>query len=605
MGVLKEVEHHPDEFLSPIFLVPKKDGEYRMILNLKNLNESITYHHFKMDTFEIALKLIKPNCYMASADLRHAYYSINMAESQQVKLRFVFSGKIYQYTCLPNGISCAPRLFTKLLKPVFSTLRQLGHSNSGFIDDSLLVADTFKECQENVSDTVGLMTELGFIVHPNKSVLVPTQDISFLGNDIHSRDMTVTLPQNKVKLIVQECSKLRKKHVETIRIVARILGLMVSTFTAVEYGPLHYRNIEREKIEALKSSRGDFDGLMLISEAIKSDLQWWIENLPHQKRNIDHGNADYQIISDASLLGWGAVFENERIGGRWSAIEAESHINVLEMTAVFLALKAFCNNFRDKHIQVKSDNTCTVSYINAMGGVKSQTCNELSVLIWSWCIERNLWLSAAYLPGVENEADYSSRNFNDNVEWMLDKEIFKKIAQCWPMPQIDMFASRLNKQLEQFVSWKPHPDALYVNAFSVDWSSMYFYGFPPFSVISRCLQKVLRDNAECILIVPLWTTQTWYTELMTLLIDYPLMLPRFDNLLTLVNSDRKHPLIHKLQLMACRLSGDRSKTETFRSRQPIFCSRLGAKEHKNSMSHTLKSGFHSVVKNRLIQFKQI
>ena len=605
MGVLKEVEHHPDEFLSPIFLVPKKDGEYRMILNLKNLNESITYHHFKMDTFEIALKLIKPNCYMASADLRHAYYSINMAESQQVKLRFVFSGKIYQYTCLPNGISCAPRLFTKLLKPVFSTLRQLGHSNSGFIDDSLLVADTFKECQENVSDTVGLMTELGFIVHPNKSVLVPTQDISFLGNDIHSRDMTVTLPQNKVKLIVQECSKLRKKHVETIRIVARILGLMVSTFTAVEYGPLHYRNIEREKIEALKSSRGDFDGLMLISEAIKSDLQWWIENLPHQKRNIDHGNADYQIISDASLLGWGAVFENERIGGRWSAIEAESHINVLEMTAVFLALKAFCNNFRDKHIQVKSDNTCTVSYINAMGGVKSQTCNELSVQIWSWCIERNLWLSAAYLPGVENEADYSSRNFNDNVEWMLDKEIFKKIAQCWPMPQIDMFASRLNKQLEQFVSWKPHPDALYVNAFSVDWSSMYFYGFPPFSVISRCLQKVLRDNAECILIVPLWTTQTWYTELMTLLIDYPLMLPRFDNLLTLVNSDRKHPLIHKLQLMACRLSGDRSKTETFRSRQPIFCSRLGAKEHKNSMSHTLKSGFHSVVKNRLIQFKQI
>ena len=177
MGVLKEVEHHPDEFLSPIFLVPKKDGEYRMILHLKNLNESITYHHFKMDTFEIALKLIKPNCYMASADLRHAYYSINMAESQQVKLRFVFSGKIYQYTCLPNGISCAPRLFTKLLKPVFSTLRQLGHSNSGFIDDSLLVADTFKECQENVSDTVGLMTELGFIVHPNKSVLVPTQDI--------------------------------------------------------------------------------------------------------------------------------------------------------------------------------------------------------------------------------------------------------------------------------------------------------------------------------------------------------------------------------------------------------------------------------------------
>ena len=203
-------------------------------------------------------------------------------------------------------------------------------------------------------------------------------------------------------------------------------------------------------------------------------------------------------------------------------------------------------------------------------------------------------------------ADYGSRNFkNENVEWMLDKDIFKKITQHWSMPEVDMFASRLNKQLEHFVSWKPHPDALYVNAFSVDWSSIYFYGFPPFSIISRCLQKVLRDSAECILVVPLWTTQPWYTELMTLLIDYPLVLPRYDNLLTLGSSDRKHPLIHKLQLMACRLSGDRSKTETFQSKQPIFCSRLGAKEHKNSISHTLKSGLQSVVRNRLIQFKQI
>ena len=89
-----------------------------MILNLKKINESITYHHFKTDTFETALKLIKPNCFMASVDLRHAYYSIKMAESHQIKLRFIFSGKVYQYSCLPNGISCAPRLYTKLLKPV-------------------------------------------------------------------------------------------------------------------------------------------------------------------------------------------------------------------------------------------------------------------------------------------------------------------------------------------------------------------------------------------------------------------------------------------------------------------------------------------------------
>ena len=59
MGVIKVVDHHPNEFISPIFVVPKKNGEYRMILNLKELNQFIEYHHFKVETFESALKLVK------------------------------------------------------------------------------------------------------------------------------------------------------------------------------------------------------------------------------------------------------------------------------------------------------------------------------------------------------------------------------------------------------------------------------------------------------------------------------------------------------------------------------------------------------------------
>ena len=76
----------------------------------------IDFHHFKMDTFELALKLIRPECFMASVDLRHTYYSIFVALEDQIKLWFVFKGKIFQYTCLANGISCAPRLFTKIVE---------------------------------------------------------------------------------------------------------------------------------------------------------------------------------------------------------------------------------------------------------------------------------------------------------------------------------------------------------------------------------------------------------------------------------------------------------------------------------------------------------
>ena len=59
MKIMKEVVHTPGEYPSPFSIVPTKDGEYRMILNLKDLYENIIYHHFKMETFESALKLVK------------------------------------------------------------------------------------------------------------------------------------------------------------------------------------------------------------------------------------------------------------------------------------------------------------------------------------------------------------------------------------------------------------------------------------------------------------------------------------------------------------------------------------------------------------------
>ena len=135
--VIQEVTFVEGQFISPIFVRPKKNGEYRMILNFKKLNESVEYHHFKMDTLEFALNLIKPNSFCASIDLRHAYYSVPIAEQYQIYLRFIWKDCIYQYTCLPNGLASAPRLFTKLMKVVYATLRRMGHVNIGYIDKTL------------------------------------------------------------------------------------------------------------------------------------------------------------------------------------------------------------------------------------------------------------------------------------------------------------------------------------------------------------------------------------------------------------------------------------------------------------------------------------
>ena len=153
----------------------------------------MAYYHFKMDTFQTAISLIRPGCFMASVDLKDAYYSISVAEQDRKYLMFEWQGYYYQLTCLRNGLSCAPRLFTIILKPVYAHLRELGHTCMGHIDDSLLIASNCNNCENNVVATVDLFTNLGFTIHPEKSILKPTQEIEFLGFLINTITMTVRL----------------------------------------------------------------------------------------------------------------------------------------------------------------------------------------------------------------------------------------------------------------------------------------------------------------------------------------------------------------------------------------------------------------------------
>lgn len=602
MGVIEEVEHHQNEYISPIFIIPKPSGEYRMILNLKALNKHIQYHHFKMETFESALKLVKPGMFFASTDIRHGYYSVPIAKEDQVKLRFMHLGKIYQYTVLPNGISCAPKQFTKLMKPFYASLRMLGHKNSGYIDDSLLMGDTYQECENNVTDTVHLMTDLGFMLHENKSVLIPTKKITFLGNNIDSEKMTVTLPVEKVEKIVQACSELQKLQKARIREVARVLGLMVSSFSAVEFGPMFYRSIEQAKIQALRSKAGDYDSFMNITPKMKMELSWWIDNLSKQERKITHGNPSFIITTDASAFGWGAICNDVKIGGRWDEHEIQNHINFLELLAASHALRSFCSSQTNIHVQIRSDNSCTVSYIQNMGG-KTEQLNDLAKTIWLWCKERAIWLSATHIPGVDNEADFYSRHFNENVEWKLNETVFSDIVKKFGMPEIDMFASRLNKQIKSFVSWKPDPEAVAIDAFSVNWSEKYIYAFPPFSLMGRFVQKVRQDQADVLLVAPFWVTQNFYTSILEMITHDPYIIKVHEDTLMLPQTQKIHPLVNKLHLMLCRISGDPTKSETYRKNLLTSSWRLGENPHRSNIPRTLTDGFRSVVKGKLIQFR--
>ena len=173
-----------------------------------------------------------------------------------------------------------------------------------------------------------------------------------------------------------------------------------------------------------------------------------------------------------------------------------------------LGLEALLPQAQNLHIRIVSDNMTTVAYINAMGGCKATACDTLAKEIWSWAVMRNIWLSAAHIPGKQNIlTDSLSRKFNPDVEWELNSHTFDDIAVHFGMPDIDLFANRLNHKVPLYVSWKADLHASYVDAFALDWAQFTNgYAFPPFCLISRCLQKIVLEQATLIMLVPMWYT---------------------------------------------------------------------------------------------------
>ena len=160
-------------------------------------------------------------------------------------------------------------------------------------------------------------------------------------------------------------------------------------------------------------------------------------------------------------------------------------------------------------------------------------------------------------------------------------------------PDIELFASRL----KPYVSYKPDPGAVAVDAFTVQWSQYVFYAFPPFSVIMRTLQKIQQDQAAGLLLAPFWPTQAWWPTLTRMLIQAPLVLPnRMDTLYLPQDPSAVHPL---MSLLLCHLSGNKE----FHRQLPTLSCSPGVQAPGSSTALTLRNGWSTVVNGKLIEFR--
>ncbi|XP_076035569.1 uncharacterized protein LOC143021750 [Oratosquilla oratoria] len=180
-----------------------------------------------------------------------------------------------------------------------------------------------------------------------------------------------------------------------------------------------------------------------------------------------------------------------------------------------------------------------------------------------------------------------------NGSWM--RNFLKKLSIIFGTPNIDLFASRLNKQVPQLCSWRPDPESN-CDEFNLNWATLgLIYIFPTFSLIARCLQKLRAEGARGWMIVPFWTSQPWMGALLRLLVEDPRIIMRRKKVLVWPLSMEEHPIMSHTRLMACLLSGKACENEAYLKKVRTLSWHHGNLELANNTDHISTGGHNFVI----------
>ena len=304
-----------------------------------------------MEGIALIKNLLQTGDFLCSIDLKDAYFTIPIHTDHRKYLCFQWQGLIYQFVCLPFGLSSAPRTFTKVLKPLATQLRQQGIRCSFYLDDILITGKTSDECQKHVNKSLKLLQDLGFLINWEKSSLTPSQNIEYLGFNIDTNSMTLSLPCQKVDKITQSCLSILQEPSVTVRDLASLIGKMSATISAVLPAPLFYRHLQQDKITALRLEES-YETKLMLSAGAREELQSWVTCLRKWNGKAILTTApDILLQTDASLQGWGACAGHLHTGGHWNREESTCHINYLELLAAFFGVQSLIHE-KEVHVRL-------------------------------------------------------------------------------------------------------------------------------------------------------------------------------------------------------------------------------------------------------------
>ena len=537
---IREVPLSTPVHFSRVFLVPKKNGKMRMVIDLSLLNQWLDCPTFQLDHAQVIREALAPGMWATSIDLSDAYLHIPIHPLFWQFLVFQVGNKRYQFMVLPFGLSTAPRVFSAVMKALKKWARRHNILLFQYLDDWLMLHLLTHVLQEHTLALTKQCTRLGLLVNFEKSETVPTQNIVFLGDHLDFANGFIYPTSTRFQAICDKIEGLTRSASVPFKLVHSLLGLLAATEKIVPFGRIHYRMLLRFCSFHI-SNRIKRWTPVYIHSAVLNDLLWWVEpsnvmrGLPMTRRH-----PDLQVQTDASTTGWGINVKGQVLSGLWSPSERRCHINVLEMKTVLIAFQRLLHLFQNQAVLFLIDNQTVVSYLQKQGGTKSLELLNLTTKILFLAEAKNVHVLAQHIKGSMNVvADLASRaGCVVNTEWSLSTERFQWIQSQspWGPALIDLFANRLNHQLSLYFSPCPDDQAMSVDALMTQWPKNYtIYAFPPTTILDRVLHKILQERPhQLLLVAPRLLEAPWYPLLQQM--PCRLMLP-----LPLQTGDLKQP----------------------------------------------------------------
>ena len=478
------VELHPPpspDFYSHLFVVWKTSGSCRPVIALSHLIRFVDVSPFQMGTIQSVLLSVRQGVWMASITLMAAYLQVPVPPASRHFLRFMFRDTVYHFKALCFGLSPAPQVFTRVMALVSAILLSLGVRMRRYLDDWLVQSPSRGSLLGDLQTVLQLCHELGIVVNPQQSNLVPSQVVLYLGVVIDSASFRAHLP-----------AAVNSRRVSVLRLAYRALMAIATRRPFFAGSPRSWRQTEDAVPPALSpsflgSSGSGSSGVYV--DGVSSRHPVVTPSPSSISRSVSlPGVCRLTLLVSRLRRGVGCPSRSSDRFGPVGRPTGGVILNARELLAVQLGLHQFRSSLQGRTVAVFCATTTAVAYLRKEGGTRSPLLNTLAQEILRWTGSLSVHLAPQFLPGSNYVlADALSRPHQlPHSGWSLNLNVFHSLRSLWSV-QIDLFANSDDHRCS--ISFSPFrvPMSAGTDAFLLSWDGLQAYAFPPVAILPRVL----------------------------------------------------------------------------------------------------------------------